>query len=137
MGGAQGALAWGVLTLRWGSLVNQVARHLIEEAAASGARLAQIRGSYELEGPDLALHLRRAWQIYVPGYGGGRRGCCGGRRQARSMPPVKRRCAACCGPRRGWSQAAKPQRESRHREGLGMRGGWGVCRTVLRGLATF
>jgi len=71
LGGAQGALAWGVLTLRWGSLVNQVARHLIEEAAASGARLAQIRGSYELEGPDLALHLRRAWQIYVPGYGGG------------------------------------------------------------------
>ena len=52
----------------WGG---QVARHLVEEAAASGARLARIRGASELEGIDIALHLRRAWQIYVPGHGGG------------------------------------------------------------------
>ena len=53
------------------ALLEQLVEHMVEEVSQAAVQLAKHRAGDRLEARDLLLHVNRAWQIPVPGQGGG------------------------------------------------------------------
>ena len=53
------------------ALLEQLVEHMVEEMSQAAIQLAKHRDGDRLEARDLLLHVNRAWQIPLPGQGGG------------------------------------------------------------------
>jgi len=70
------------------ALLEQLVEHMVEEVSQAAIQLAKHRDGDRLEARDLLLHVNRAWQIPLPGQGGGtvrvfKRPAAGGQTQER------------------------------------------------------